>query len=102
MLPGNELSVLTYFMSANGNKPYRELIEKEIRRIPAEQLSATCRAWVHSFPPNVASEAKEFIRGINSLVAIEEFWKFATCQSAFTSIIEIAIQELPIDDGRRP
>jgi hypothetical protein len=97
MIANNEITVLTSFLSENGNKPYRELVEKAIRKLSPEKLKIDCEMWRSSFPPRLSNEASMFIRKTNLLVVDEEFWKFATCQSAHNTFIHIAVQILPIE-----
>ena len=87
------------FLQGAGDRPYRKLVEYHIRKKSTEKLSAACMGTTELLPENLRASIKRYIDVTNMLYGHNQnFWQDATCRDAFLSIIEAAIEVVPIGD----
>ncbi len=82
---------LTTFLMDVGDKRYRDLVQHHLRKQSIEQLQQSMHGELELLPPHFLPQAEEFIDVVNEkLVYDKAFWKSATVQEAFNSIMEIS------------
>lgn len=90
---------VSYLLEATGDMPYREFIQLQITKQSARRLVTILKNEIKVLPEHLRALAGEYIDGINHRFARDEhFWETVTCKDCFLSIMETAIELLPIDD----
>ena len=88
------------FLNGAGDKPYRQLIEHYIKKMPTQVLQKEVLEIISSQPIGVRPMYEQYIDVVNNEFGYDRnFWENATCRQAFKIIIDIAIQILPVGDS---
>lgn len=90
-------SQLTEFLEGAGPKPYRDLVEYHLKRQSTAQLQKGALGESMMLPENLQPLVMGYIDAANSRFGHDKhFWETATCQSAFESILNLAIELMPL------
>src|SRR6266508_1972179 len=86
-------SQLADFLEGAGSKPYRDLIEYHLKRQSTAQLQQGALGESTMLPENLQPSVMGYIDAANTRFGYDkQFWETATCQSAFESIVQLAIE----------
>ena len=92
--------VATEFLQGTGGRPYRDLIETQMRRLPTDRLMAACNGEIQGLPAAVRGGIEFYVDQLNSRFGYDQgFWKTFDCNAAFYAIMDVAIASLPIQDS---
>lgn len=82
---------LTKFLMDAGDKPYRALVQHHLRKQSVERLRQAMLGELESLPQQFKPQVEEFIDRANEKLAYDKtFWKSATVQEAFNTIMELS------------
>ena len=88
--------IMTQFLDGAADRPYRELIQSQIKKQSASKLQKAVLWETSTIPENLQEYMMEYIDMTNSQFSYDQsFWQNYNCREAYESIIEIAIQCLP-------
>ncbi len=94
-----QCGVMAEFLASAGTRPYRELIEVQVRRLNSRRLMAACGGEVQRLPQEVRPGIELYIDQLNSRFCYsQEFWRNSDCSAAFYAIMDVAIQVFPIKE----
>jgi hypothetical protein len=95
------MNILLKFLEDGGEKPYRKLVEYDLRRTPNIEhiMLAVSGEWKMQ-PEKISKEKQlEFIDTCNKEFDHDaSFWSKESCRSAFGKIMLIAVPELDLQD----
>ncbi len=90
-------SQLADFLEGAASKPYRDLIEYHLKRQSTAQLQQGALGESTMLPENLQPSVMGYIDAANTRFGYDkQFWETATCQSAFESIVQLAIEVMPL------
>jgi 6-pyruvoyl-tetrahydropterin synthase len=85
--------IMTQFLDRAADRPYRELIQSQIKKQSASKLQKAVLWETSTVPENLQKYMMEYIDMANSQFSYDQsFWQNYNWREAYESIIEIAIQ----------
>ena len=91
--------ILSEFLNSAGDKLYRELIQYHIQKQSTSKLQDAVLGETSLLSEELQTHIMDYIDVTNTRFTCDQaFWKEANCKQAFETIIETAINFLPIKD----
>lgn len=90
---------VSQFLESAGHLPYRELIAHHIKKQSVRRLQEAVLGEGSLLPAHLQGLVEGYIDGVSYRFAYnKQFWETATCKDAFDSILETAVELLPIEE----
>ena len=90
---------VSYFLRGAGDRPYRELIQEQMRKLPTHKLQQAVLSEGSNLPEECRGMVMHYIDVANDRFGYDRtFWQTATCEDAFEAIIATAIEVFPISN----
>ncbi len=89
---------VSHFLAGAGPRPYRDLIQHYIKEKSSSRLQDAVAAEELLLPNRLRGLVDAYIRSLSlRFEEDKDYWKTATCREAFETIIQVAMEILPID-----
>jgi len=90
---------LKEFLDDAGDKPYRELIEGQVREKSPEEILAALHHELEYLPPWLMAHIEKFLKLLRTRPGTDQtFWTTATCRTAEAMITEAMGQAVPSEE----
>ena len=87
-------------LKGEGGRPYRDLVEAQVRSQSAAKLAAGCLGTVPGLPPGNEERVVTYIDLCDLVFGNDtNFWESATCTDAFEAVLGIALETLSLGDS---
>jgi hypothetical protein len=91
--------LVSLFLDGAGHRPYRELIQEQMRKLSTRKLQHAVLWEGSNLPEDLQGLVMDYIDVITARFGYDQmFWQNATCRDAFEAIIKTAVQVFPLDD----
>ena len=91
--------ILSEFLNGAGDKLYRELIQYHVQKQSTSKLQDAVLGETSLLSEELQTHILDYIDVTNNRFSYDQaFWKKTNCKQAFETIIEMAINFLPIKD----
>ena len=89
-------------LEREGDRPYRDLIEAQVRSQPAARLAVGCLGTIPGLPAGNDERVVTYIDLCDLVFGNDtNFWESATCTDAFEAVLGIALDTLSLGDSFR-
>ena len=89
---------VSYFLAGAGYSPYRELIQRYVKRKSSSRLQDAFEAEESLLPSHLRGLVGAYVHSLSLRFAQDRsYWKTASCRDAFETVIEVAMEMLPLE-----
>ena len=87
-------------LKREGDRPYRDLVEDQVRSQSSARLAAGCLGTVPGLPAGNEEQVVTYIDLCDLVFGNDtSFWESATCTDAFEAVLGIALETLSLGDS---